>query len=119
MFFFADNPAILPVKRVLQIMLGTPATLQVYVSGYPLVASSQIHWYRPNGTEILEGQARFGNGRRTMFLSEVQSTDGGLYRCEVNTSYGDRSTMIQLDVYGMKTILQDLNNWGEFPFQIC
>lgn len=110
MFLFADNPAILPVNRVLRIMLGTPATLQVYVSGYPLVASSQIHWYRPNGTEILEGQARFGNDRRTMFLSEVQSTDGGLYRCEVNTRYGDRSTMIQLDIYGMKTILQDLNN---------
>ena len=85
-------------------MEGTAATLRVYVSGYPLVTSSQIHWYRPNGTEILEGQARFEDGRRTMILTEVQSTDGGLYRCEVTTSYGNSSTSIQMDVYGMKTI---------------
>ena len=104
MFSFADNPAILPVNRVLRIMEGTDVTLRVYMSGYPLVTSSQIHWYRPNGTEILEGQARFEDGRRTMVLGEVQSTDGGLYRCEVTTSYGDRSTLIQLDVYGMKTV---------------
>ena len=126
MFSFADNPAILPVNRVLRIMEGTPATLQVYVSGYPLVARSQIHWYRPNGTEILEDQARFEDDRRTMVLSEVQSTDGGLYRCEVNTSYGDRSTMIQLDVYGMKTItgskqggISFLNLLGSHGCQYC
>lgn len=104
MFSFADNPAILPMNRVLRTMEGTAATLRVYVSGYPLVTSNQIHWYRPNGTEILEGQARFEDGRRTMILTEVQSTDGGLYRCEVTTSHGNCSTSIQLDVYGMKTI---------------
>lgn len=103
MFLFADNPAILPVNRVLRVMEGTAAILRVYVSGYPLVTSGQIHWYGSNGTEILEGQARFDDGRRTMLLSDVQSTDGGLYRCEVTTSYGDASTSIQLDVYGMKT----------------
>ena len=103
-YSFADNPAILPVNRVLRIMENSIATLRVYVSGYPLVTSSQIHWYRPNGTEILEGQALFEDGRRTLVLSEVQSTDEGMYRCEVTTSYGNRSTLIQLDVYGMKTI---------------
>ena len=85
-------------------MEGSTATLQVYVSGYPLVTSNQIHWYRPNGTEILEGQASFEDGRRTIVLSEVQSIDEGLYRCEVITNYGNRSTLIRLDVYGMKTI---------------
>ena len=103
MFSFADNPAILPVNRVLRIMEGTAATLQVYVSGYPLVTSSQIHWYRPNGTEILKGHATFRDGRKTMVLSELQSADIGLYHCEIITSYGNRSTSIQLDVYGMKT----------------
>ena len=103
MFSFADNPAILPVNRVLRIMEGTAVTLQVYVSGYPLVTSAQIHWYRPNGTEILEGHATFQDGHKTMVLSELQSTDGGLYRCEITTSYGNRRTLSQLDVYGMKT----------------
>ena len=92
------------MNRVLRIMEGTTAALQVYVSGYPLITSSQIHWYRPNGTEIVEGQASFEDGRRTIVLSEVQSIDEGLYRCEVTTSYGSSSTSIQLDVYGMKTV---------------
>ena len=86
-------------------MEGTPATLEVYVSGYPLVASSQIHWYRPNGTEVLEEEAMFENGRRTVVLSEVQPTHRGMYRCEVATSYGNHSTFIQLEVYGMMTSL--------------
>ena len=103
MFSFADNPAILPVNTVLRVMEGTTAMLQVYVSGYPFVTSSQIHWYRPNGTEILEGHATFQDGRKTVILSELQSTDEGLYRCEITTTYGNRSTLIQLDVYGMKT----------------
>ena len=85
-------------------MEGTAATLRVYVSGYPLVTSNQIRWYRPNGTEIVEGQASFEDGRRTMVLSGVHSVDEGLYCCEVITSYGNRSTSIQLDVYGMKTV---------------
>lgn len=83
-------------------MQDSNVTLRVYVSGYPPVTSDQIHWYRPNGTEILEDEAVFGDGRKSVVLIGAQASDAGVYQCDVTTSYGSSSTAIQLDVYGMK-----------------
>ena len=82
-------------------MQDTNVTIAVYVSGYPLVMSEQIHWYRPNGTEITE-DGDFKDERRSLVISVVQLSDAGVYTCGVNTPYGNHRTTIQLDVYGMK-----------------
>lgn len=82
-------------------MEGSNATLSVYVSGYPLITSDQFHWYRPNGSKILLGEAAFEDDRKSLFLPYVQPSDAGVYICQIATGYGNRSSTIQVDVYGI------------------
>ena len=100
-----DNPAVQPVNRVLRIMEGSNATVRVYVSGYPLVTSDKIHWYRPNGSEILEDEVVFEDERRSFVMSNVQPSDAGVYLCQITTGFGNSSTTVQVEVYGKMTCM--------------
>ena len=106
MFFFlgvlTDNPAVSAVRELVEVIQGSHAVLEVYVSGYPLVTGDHINWYWPNGSEILEHEGDFMSDRRALFLVNVQSSVAGTYRCEV-TIPGTRqssSTLIRVNVYG-------------------
>ena len=59
--------------------------LDVYVSGYPVPRSDQIHWYRPNGVEIQEDDenVQFANSRKRLILSNIKLSDAGTYDVEV------------------------------------
>ena len=59
--------------------------LDVYVSGYPVPRSDQIHWYRPNGVEIQEDNenVQFANSRKRLILSNIKLSDAGTYDVEV------------------------------------
>ena len=85
---------------------GGSITLEVYVSGYPTVRSTDIHWYRLNPTrqEITSG-ATFQDHRRRMILRSVQASAAGPYECEAQIPhFGGRiargSARIHLQVYG-------------------
>ena len=98
---FADNPAIIPVNKILQVRLGSNVTMRVQVSGYPLVARNEVHWYRPNGSEIQEGEAVFEDEKRSLTINSVQFSDAGIYLCVVMTGYGSNQSTIELEVNGM------------------
>lgn len=86
----------------MDVLVGSQALLEVYVSGYPLVTSEHIDWYWPNGSIIQEQDASFMNGGRSLFLVDVQLSDAGVYRCEValpGSPGRSRSTGIQLNVH--------------------
>ena len=99
------------MSGVLRIMEGSNATVRVYVSGYPLVTSDKIRWYRPNGSEILEDEVMFENERRSFVMSNVQASYAGLYLCQITTSYGNSSTTIQVEVYGKMTFDLIILKW--------
>lgn len=103
MHTYADNPAMSAVSRLVEVLEGDHALLEVYVSSYPLVTSDHISWYWPNGSKVTEGGAEFMSDGRALFLVNVKSSDAGVYRCEVNVSTTGQSSsaFIQLNVYGM------------------
>ena len=80
--------------------------LDVYISRVPgTVKTSEVYWFRPDGSEILDSDASFQNSRRTMVLSDVQRADAGLYKCEARipvfgTTVLSESATIELEVYG-------------------
>ena len=87
--------------------------LDVYVSGYPVPRSDQIHWYRPNGVEIQEDDenVQFANSRKRLILSNIKLSDAGTYDVEVavpliGTAFLRAQTGIDLIVEGEE---QDLH----------
>ena len=110
-YYFIDNPAIIPVSKLLQVMFGSNVTMKVQVSGYPLVASNEVHWYRPNGSEIQEGEAVFEDEKRSLAINNVQFSDAGVYLCVIRTGYGSNQATIELEVNGMKIFCWGLGGW--------
>ena len=102
------NPAVCPVRDISTTLQGGLVELKVYVSSYPLLTGSQIHWYRPNGNEIFasEPNVQFVNSRKSLILSNVQLADFGRYEVEGLLTSGpivigrDR-TGITLDIQGL------------------
>ena len=91
------------VNSTVGVIQGNSITLEVYISGYPTVQGTDIHWYRLNPTrqEITSG-ATFQDSRRRMILHNVQASDAGTYECEAinQRSMHNASARIQLQVYG-------------------
>ena len=98
------NPAILAAKETVSIPEGGTVELEVYLSGYPVPTESNITWWYPNGSTILNtdfGVMFQGEGRK-LILSNVESEQSGSYQCSVITStspYMGTTTSIQLDAY--------------------
>ena len=84
------------------------AQLDVYVSGYPVPRSDQIHWYRPNGVETQEDDEniQFANSRKRLILSNIKLSDAGTYDVKVavlvNNSIQMAQTGIDVIVEGKK-----------------
>ena len=74
--------------------------LEVYVSGYPVPRSDQIHWYRPNGVEIQEDDesVQFANRRKRLILSNIKLSDAGTYDVEVAVLVNNSVQMAQTGV---------------------
>lgn len=98
-----DNPAVLAVSELVEVLQGDSAVLEVYASSYPLVMGEHIRWYWPNSSQISEGGVEFMSDGRALFLVNVQSSDAGAYRCEVTvpSTSSRASVTVQLNVYGM------------------
>ena len=103
---YPGNPAVCPVSSSVGITQGLSTTLEVYISGYPPVRSTNVHWYRLNPTrqEITSG-ATFHDSRRRMVLTDVQPSDAGMYLCEatiplIGITQLRASATIDLQVYG-------------------
>ena len=92
-------------------MSGSNVTLRVQVSGYLLVTSNEIHWYRPNGSEIQEGEAVFEDEKRSLVINNVQLSDAGIYLCVVRIQYGSSQTTIELEVNGIKIFVCGAKNF--------
>ena len=95
-----------PAMSSVGITQGLSTTLEVYISGYPPVRSTNVHWYRLNPTrqEITSG-ATFHDSRRRMVLTDVQTSDTGMYLCEatiplIGITQLRASATIDLQVYG-------------------
>ena len=94
------------VNSTLGVIQGGSITLEVYISGYPTVRSTNVHWYHLNLTrqEITSG-ATFQNSRRRMILRNIQASAARTYECEATIPlFGSQklrgSARIQLQVYG-------------------
>ena len=91
------------VNSKMEVTQGNSITLEVYISGYPTVQRTDIHWYQLNPTrqEITSG-ATFQDNRKRMILHNVQVSDAGMYECEAIIPRLGRnaSARIQLQVYG-------------------
>ena len=98
------------MERV-SVVQSSTATLEAYVSGYPIPTPEQLVWYRPGGYEILESDegVEFQNGHRRLILSNLYPHQAGMYVCTVTLMLGSRrSTRIQLDVYGKHYLIDGL-----------
>ena len=93
------------MNEILRVILGVNVTMKVQVSGYPLVASNEVHWYRPNGSEILENEAVFEDEKRALVINNVQLSDVGTYLCVIRTGYGSNNATIELAVNGTKIFI--------------
>ena len=91
------------VNSTVGVIQGNSITLEVYISGYPTIQGTDIHWYHLNPTrqEITSG-ATFQDSRRRMILHNVQPSDARTYECEAinQRSMHNASARIQLQVYG-------------------
>ena len=101
----AVNPAIIAAEETVGVVQGLTVELEVYVSGFPTPTSSHITWYRPDGSIISNNDPGmvFQDGGRRLIISNVQSTQAGLYECEVLLSPSPpmlAMTSIMLQVYG-------------------
>ena len=97
------NPAVMAAEKLINVVQGSTAELEVYISGYPIPTSSHITWYYPNNSEIIAMDAgvEFQDGGRRVILSNVHPHQAGLYRCDVilNTApYMGATSIIQLNV---------------------
>ena len=103
-----------PVNAQVEVLQGDRAVLEVYAASYPPINGSQIRWYWPNGSEILERDVEFMNGRRSLFLVDVQLSYAGLYRCDVALpgSMETSSAVIDLQVHGMYFQAINVQNIG-------
>ena len=100
------------VSRLVEVLEGDNALLEVYVSSYPLLTSNHISWYWPNRSKVTEEDGtEFMSDGRTLFLVNVKPSEAGVYRCEVNVpTTGQRSSaIIQLNVYGMGCYIHEGN----------
>jgi len=95
------------VNSTVGVTQGSSITLEVYISGYPTVRRTDIHWYRlnPMRQEITSGEATFQDSRRRMILRNVEASATGPYECEGQIPlFGGRIARalarIQLQVYG-------------------
>ena len=113
LLLYLGNPAVVAVNSTLGVIQGGSITLEVYISGYPTVRSTNIHWYRLNPTrqEITSG-ATFQDSRRRMILRNVQASAAGTYECEATNPLRG-SARIQLQVYGK------LVNGCGYPIVYC
>ena len=92
-------------EETVGVVEGLTVQLQVYISGYPIPSSSSITWYHSDGGRIADSDVgvRFLESKRRLVLSNVQSRQAGMYRCDVVISifpYMGASTEILLEVYG-------------------
>lgn len=94
------------VKRRVKVVLDQTVALEVYISGYPIPTGSQITWYYPNRSAIVESMeagVRFEKGRKKLILSDVHPEQAGLYSCHVKISlspYLGAKEEIHLQVFG-------------------
>ena len=107
------------VNSMVGVTQGNSITLEVYISGYPTVRSTNIHWYRlnPMRQEVTSGVTFQDSGRR-MILRNVQPSAAGTYECEATiTHIGSQilrgSARIQLEVYGK------LESGCGYPIMCC
>ena len=85
------------------VVQGSSAVLEVYISGYPMQPTeSQITWRRPEGyiIEASDQGVEFQEGHRRLVLSDIQPHQTGVYVIRTHPLYGSASTHIQLNVYG-------------------
>ena len=94
------------VNSTVGVTQGNSITLEVYISGYPTVRSTNVHWYHLNPTrqEVTSGATFLDSGRR-MILRNVQTSAAGTYECEatiplLGSQILGGSARIQLQVYG-------------------
>ena len=94
------------VNSTVGVTQGNSITLEVYISGYPAVRSTNIHWYRlsPTRQEVTSG-ATFQDSGRRMILRNVQPSAAGTYECEATIPlFGNQIlrglARMQLQVYG-------------------
>ena len=92
-------------EETVGVVQGLTVELEVYVSGFPMPTSSQITWYHPDRSVISNNDPGmvFQDGGRKLIISNVQSTQAGLYECEVLLSPSPpmfAMTSIMLQVYG-------------------
>ena len=99
-------------EETVGVVQGLTVELEVYVSGFPTPTSSQITWNRPGGSVISNNDPGmvFQDGGRRLIISNVQSTQAGLYECEVLLSSFPllyATTSIMLQVYGELILVLD------------
>ena len=61
----------------------------------------------------MDGDAVFEDGRKSLVIGDVQLSDAGIYVCRITTRYGNRSTTVQLDVYGKKSFDLIVSRWKD------
>ena len=94
------------VKKRVEVLQAQSAELEVYISGYPIPTGSQITWYHPNQSviiESIEAGVKFQKDHKRLILSNIQPEQAGLYSCQVEVSidpYLGAIAEIHLQVFG-------------------
>ena len=89
---------------------GDYISLLAYVAGRSAVEATDISWYYPNGTIIVDSSL-FRQESRRLFLGRAQLNDGGMYRVEVLSDTGSPvSAAIELVVQGTYVCMRSLKN---------
>ena len=94
-------------EETVKVVQSLTVELEVYVSGYPEPAESNIMWKRPDQSVIMSSDpgVSFQEGRKRMILSNVQADQAGLYECTVTVQAMSASVKILLNVYGEQQLL--------------
>ena len=83
-------------------MYGGFVNLKIYVAGQPEVKAEEIHWYRPDGSEILAREGILHDNSTRFFLNFVQEEDVGRYTIEImrNVNLTNVSTTFNIVING-------------------
>ena len=98
------------------INIGDHVTLEVHVSGQPEVNAHEIHWYHPNGSEVLLSAGFLRDDSTRYFIEAVQKVNTGRYTIMVvrteedynSTTFYNVTTNIDLVVIGEQKYIADL-----------